>query len=911
MMTENCRKRHVIQVHVGPHSRLYEALSIEANEGTTAAEIVDCIREKLGASDRSQFELAEVIDDQHGELCKERRLQCNECPVRLQALWPMNATTDAVISLQPQFRFCLRRRHTQPMNWSFSCSNGTSQSEWLQEHFLKFLCQPKNKKYPDLCQLPDLSEQTLLNNLRARFYQEHIYTYVGSILIAVNPFKFLPIYNPKYVQLYQNRRLGELPPHIFAIADAAYQTLRNERRDQCIVISGESGSGKTESTNFLLHHLAALSARDSAAGRVEQIILAAGPILEAFGNAQTKHNDNSSRFGKFVQLQYRANGLVSGALVRKYLLEKSRITSPPQGEYNYHVFYYLLSGTTMSEKQRLCLLSPADYTFLQINSGDSTTKMSAIYNSRLVAESSHEFVRLKQSLELVGFDAAQQFQINELLSAILLLGNVQFARRTGRHQDEHVLIRNEEVVRQLAQLLHVQQEDLTAALTTKRTKPTKGETIVMKFRVQEALRTRDAMAQCLYEALFEWIVLRLNQALLPHDGDKGTTHTIHPIQSGNSIGVLDIFGFENLGCHNHFEQFCINYANEHLHQYFNEHVFKYEQEEYESEGIDWKHIPYMDNAACLRLIEGRPSGLLCLLEDQCSFPSGSGADLLRKFSEQHRKNQLFQTVPCNPTAFIIQHFAGPVQYQIEEFKHKNVDLMRPDVVQLLRRSRSCFVRQLVCGCPVSLFRWRKLRAFLFAYVRFASQTKSPSNYYYECNSKNGQFGSQVHQSPIVDSSGSCEILRSNDQAYCVKGHLVRATSSPSKLVHNQFSAYKKSEKDLLDKANAIIRYMNSKKLNRYKVQNSKFHSYFFFFQEKSIQSKRTIEPNSKKCRRIATIKTNGLGQWISNSCTTQKFVDSHTTIPTIAASIDENIGKSKSVLCALHQIKQQTKSLLL
>jgi myosin-9 len=809
------RKRQIIQVHVGSHSRLYEALSIEANEQTTANEIVDCIREKLGASDRSQFELAEVIGDERGELCKERRLQNDECPVRVQALWPTNSLsssssvnrtikTSSQCTDTPQFRFCLRRRHTQPMNWSFSCATG-SQSDWLQEHFLKFLCQPKDKKYPDLCQLPDLSEQTLLDNLRARFCQGHIYTYVGSILIAVNPFKFLPIYNPKYVQLYQNRRLGELPPHIFAIADAAYQTLRSERRDQCIVISGESGSGKTESTNFLLHHLTALSARDSAAGRVEQTILAAGPILEAFGNAKTKHNDNSSRFGKFVQLQYRANGLVSGALVRKYLLEKSRITSPPIGEHNYHVFYYLLAGTSALEKQQLHLLPQCEYTFLQSNSQSKSNVSSSFQSNLRNHDESHEFVRLKQSLELVGLDVKQRSRINELLSAVLLLGNVQFARRTGRHQDEHVQVRNLDVISQLAQLLQVQTAELTDALTSKRTKPTKGETIVMRFRVEEALRTRDAMAQCLYEALFEWIVLRLNRALLPIDPNCYA-------KNGNCIGVLDIFGFENLGLNNHFEQFCINYANEHLHQYFNEHVFKYEQEEYQSEGIDWQHIPYLDNSACLRLIEGRPYGLLCLLDDQCSFPSGSGADVLRKFSEQHRRNRLFKTIPCNPTAFVIQHFAGPVQYQIEEFKHKNVDLMRPDVVQLLRRSKSLFVRELVCGCPVALFRWRKLRAFLFAFTHFASQSKSKT---ISCNLKRNHkdrsqnvFKGNQTKPTQTDSQHETQVavsIRQNESAFCVKGHLVRATSSPSKLIHNQFNTYKRSEKELLEKANAIIR----------------------------------------------------------------------------------------------------------
>jgi len=188
----------------------------------------------------------------------------------------------------------------------------------LKDYFNRFLYQPRDKEYPDLCQLPDLNEQTLLDNLRARFLAGNIYTYVGSILIALNPFKFYPIYNPKYVKLYQNRRLGpDIPPHIFAIADAAYHCMLKEKKNQCIVISGESGSGKTESTNFLLHHLTALSQKGSHGSGVEQTILSAGPVLEAFGNAKTAHNNNSSRFGKFIQVNYKENGMVHGYVGRQ------------------------------------------------------------------------------------------------------------------------------------------------------------------------------------------------------------------------------------------------------------------------------------------------------------------------------------------------------------------------------------------------------------------------------------------------------------------------------------------------------------------------------------------------------------------------------------------------------------------
>ena len=349
----------VVQVFVGEWSPEYEALSIKATKQTSSAEIVECIIERLGLVDASvsnSYELAEVVGNSVGQECKERRLGPTECPVALMLLWPKN---DAQ---QEYYRFYLRKK--QP-DYLWSDSRFPMDPQLLKDYFNRFLYQPRDKEYPDLCQLPDLNEQTLLDNLRARFLAGNIYTYVGSILIALNPFKFYPIYNPKYVKLYQNRRLGpDIPPHIFAIADAAYHCMLKEKKNQCIVISGESGSGKTESTNFLLHHLTALSQKGSHGSGVEQTILSAGPVLEAFGNAKTAHNNNSSRFGKFIQVNYKENGMVHGAVVQKYLLEKSRIVSQGRNERNYHVFYYLLAGASEQEKQLLHLESCDRYNYL-------------------------------------------------------------------------------------------------------------------------------------------------------------------------------------------------------------------------------------------------------------------------------------------------------------------------------------------------------------------------------------------------------------------------------------------------------------------------------------------------------------------------------------------------------------------
>lgn len=590
-MTEN--NRYIVQVYVGALSALYEALSVEASKQTTSEEIVLCIVERLSLNQNhgNTYELAEVIGDAFGQECKERSLGPHESPVQLMMLWPKNRTD------QSSYRFYLREKANDTV-WR---DNFVMDPQLIKDYFHRFLYQPKDREYPDLCQLPDLNEQTLLDNLRARFVAGHIYTYVGSILIALNPFKFYPIYNPKYVKLYQNRRCGlNLPPHIFAVADNAYHCMLKDRKNQCIVISGESGSGKTESTNFLLHHLTALSQKGSHGSGVEQTILSAGPVLEAFGNAKTAHNNNSSRFGKFIQVNYKENGMVHGAVVQKYLLEKSRICSQGRNERNYHVFYYLLQGANEQEKEALYLKSPEQYYYL--NKSGCTT----LDNT----DESYEFSRLKQSMEMVGFTAEKQRRLFAVLSAVLLLGNVEFQpRKSAYHHDEAVGVKNPEVVLLISELLRVKQETLLQALTAKRARAS-GETLVINYRLPEAIASRDAMAKCLYGALFDWIVLQVNHALL----SKKDTLREH---QGNSIGVLDIFGFEDFGLNNSFEQLCINYANEHLQYYFNQHVFKYEQEEYQKEGIRWTNIDFMDNTGCLHLIEGKPNGLLCLLDDQC------------------------------------------------------------------------------------------------------------------------------------------------------------------------------------------------------------------------------------------------------------------------------------------------------
>ncbi|KAL3866507.1 hypothetical protein ACJMK2_043800 [Sinanodonta woodiana] len=699
---------YMVRVYTGPLSQDFEFTSIEAEKMTTAEQIVKAACKKLILQPSVDFELAEVFMSS-GHLCKERRLEGSENPVRVQLLWPkiINMEYDSVRGLVTGYRFYIRRKDLE---------NSKRTSSWLEyqdpnpvDNFLSnFLVPPtNNKEYPDLCNLPDLNEKTLLQNIKARFYNSNIYTYVGSILIAVNPFRFFPIYNPKYVTMYHNKRLGDLPPHIFAVADSAFHTMLRKKKNQCIVISGESGSGKTESTNLLLHHLTALSQKGLHGSGVEQTILGAGPVLEAFGNAKTVHNNNSSRFGKFIQVNYKENGMVHGAIVEKYLLEKSRIVSQAKNERNYHVFYYLLAGADDLERKKLHLGAPSDYYYL--NQSDCFTLEEV--------DEENEFSRLKQSMELVGFSVVTQKRIFGVLSAVLLLGNVQFRKRGDQTHDESVSIRNEEVIKKLSDVLKVKEKTLCEALTQK--KATAGdETVVMKYKMEDAVATRDAMAKCLYGALFDWIVFKVNQALLAkrHNSEH----------QGNSIGVLDIFGFEDFS-KNSFEQFCINYANEHLQYYFNQHIFKFEQEEYKKEGIQWKNIEFIDNTACLEIFSRRPNGLFSLLDEECNFPGASNDTLLSKFHHHHGKGNVYYEAPQRRESwFAILHYAGKVKYEIDDFREKNSDLMRPDIVGNLKSSSLAFVRELMGVDPVAVLRWAILKTLLkavFAFIKAGERYK--------------------------------------------------------------------------------------------------------------------------------------------------------------------------------------------
>uniref|UniRef100_A0A8C9NMW8 Myosin IXA n=1 Tax=Serinus canaria TaxID=9135 RepID=A0A8C9NMW8_SERCA len=687
---------------------------ITARKTSTAAEVIDSLINKLQLEKTKCYVLAEVKEF-GGE---EWILNPTDCPVQRMMLWPRMALENRISG--EDYRFLLREK-----NLDGSIHYGSLQS-WLRVTEERrrmvergFLPQPQQKDYDDLCGLPDLNEKTLLENLRNRFKQEKIYTYVGSILIVINPFKFLPIYNPKYVKMYDNHQLGKLEPHIYAVADVAYHAMLQRKKNQCIVISGESGSGKTQSTNFLIHHLTALSQKGFASG-VEQIILGAGPVLEAFGNAKTAHNNNSSRFGKFIQVNYQETGTVRGAYVEKYLLEKSRLVYQEHNERNYHVFYYLLAGASEEERSAFHLKQPEEYHYLNQMTKkplrqswddycyDSEPDCFSVEGEDL----KHDFERLQLAMEMVGFLPKTRRQIFSLLSAILHLGNIRYKKKTYR--DDSIDICNPEILPVVSELLEVKEEMLFEALVTRKT-VTVGEKLILPYKLAEAVTVRNSMAKSLYSALFDWIVFRINHALLNSKDMEESTKTL-------SIGVLDIFGFEDYE-NNSFEQFCINFANERLQHYFNQHIFKLEQEEYRAEGISWHNIDYIDNSSCINLISKKPTGLLHLLDEESNFPQATNQTLLDKFKRQHEGSSYIEFPAVMEPAFIIKHYAGKVKYGVKDFREKNTDHMRPDIVALLRSSRNAFICGMIGIDPVAVFRWAVLRAFFRAMVAFREAGK--------------------------------------------------------------------------------------------------------------------------------------------------------------------------------------------
>ncbi|XP_042574095.1 unconventional myosin-VIIb-like isoform X2 [Cyprinus carpio] len=516
----------------------------------------------------------------------------------------------------------------------------------------------------DMIRLGDLSEAGLLRNLLVRHKQGSIYTYVGSVLVAMNPYQMLPIYTAEQVDLYHRRKLGELPPHIFAIADSCYYNMRRKNRNQCCIISGESGAGKTESTKLILQFLAAVSGQHS---WVEQQIIQANPVLEAFGNAKTIRNDNSSRFGKYVEIFFNKEGAIEGAHMEQYLLEKSRVCHQAPQERNYHIFYCMLSGMPSDHKKTLSLGDASQFKYL--SEGNCLT-----CDGR---DDTEEFGRIRSALKILTFSDRDCWEIFKLLAAILHMGNIDFQSTIMNNMDSSDVMSSSHFS-VTAKLLEVDDAVLEKSLTH-RSFMTNREIVTKPLSSEKAIHTRDAFAKAIYGRLFVWMFTKINSAIHKPQTDK-------PTYTRKSIGLLDIFGFENFR-QNSFEQLCINYANEHLQQFFVRHIFKLEQDEYSKEGISWKHIAFNDNQKILDLLAVKPLNILALIDEESTFPKGTDATMLNKMNKEHNGNKLYMSSKSNHgMQFGVKHFAGTVYYDCEGFLEKNRDSLSMDIMELFKKS---------------------------------------------------------------------------------------------------------------------------------------------------------------------------------------------------------------------------------
>ncbi|XP_061734496.1 unconventional myosin-VIIa-like isoform X5 [Nerophis ophidion] len=530
----------------------------------------------------------------------------------------------------------------------------------------------------DMIRLGDLNEAGILRNLLIRYREKLIYTncggrtYTGSILVAINPYQLLPIYTADQIRLYTNKKIGEMPPHIFAIADNCYFNMQRNNRDQCCIISGESGAGKTESTKLILQFLAAISGQHS---WIEQQVLEANPILEAFGNAKTIRNDNSSRFGKYIDIHFNKRGAIEGAKIEQYLLEKSRVCRQAHDERNYHIFYCMLKGMTADEKKKLGLTKATDYTYL-------TMGKCTVCDGR---DDMKEYSNIRSAMKVLMFTDKENWEISKLLASILHMGNLRYEARTYDNLDACEVVRSPHLTT-AATLLEVDGKDLMNCVTS-RTLITRGETVSTPLSMEQALDVRDAFVKGIYGRLFVWIVEKINAAIYKHPSSQAKAIR-------RCIGLLDIFGFENFTV-NSFEQLCINFANENLQQFFVRHVFKLEQEEYNLENINWQHIEFTDNQDALDMIAIKPMNIISLIDEESRFPKGTDSTMLNKLNFQHKVNTNYIPPKNNyETQFGIQHFAGVVYYETRGFLEKNRDTLYGDIIQLVHSSKNKFIKQI-------------------------------------------------------------------------------------------------------------------------------------------------------------------------------------------------------------------------
>uniref|UniRef100_A0A480QL86 Myosin-9 n=1 Tax=Sus scrofa TaxID=9823 RepID=A0A480QL86_PIG len=537
---------------------------------------------------------------------------------------------------------------------------------------------PKFSKVEDMAELTCLNEASVLHNLRERYFSGLIYTYSGLFCVVVNPYKQLPIYSEKIIDMYKGKKRHEMPPHIYAIADTAYRSMLQDREDQSILCTGESGAGKTENTKKVIQYLAMVASSHkgkkdtSITGELEKQLLQANPILEAFGNAKTVKNDNSSRFGKFIRINFDVTGYIVGANIETYLLEKSRAIRQAREERTFHIFYYLIAGAKEKMKNDLLLEGFSNYTFLS----NGFVPIPA-------AQDDEMFQETVEAMAIMGFSEEEQLSILRVVSSVLQLGNIVFKKE--RNTDQASMPDNT-AAQKVCHLMGINVTDFTRSILTPRIKV--GRDVVQKAQTKEqADFAVEALAKATYERLFRWILTRVNKAL-----DK--THR----QGASFLGILDIAGFEIFEV-NSFEQLCINYTNEKLQQLFNHTMFILEQEEYQREGIEWNFIDFgLDLQPCIDLIEkpAGPPGILALLDEECWFPKATDKSFVEKVMQEQGTHPKFQKPKQlkDKADFCIIHYAGKVDYKADEWLMKNMDPLNDNIATLLHQSSDKFVSEL-------------------------------------------------------------------------------------------------------------------------------------------------------------------------------------------------------------------------
>ena len=639
----------------------------------------------------------------------------------------------------------------------------------------------EKKEVDDNCSLMYLNEATLLNNVRLRYQKDKIYTYVANILIAVNPYSEVAgLYSPDTISSYLGKSLGTRPPHVFAIADKAFRDMKVLKTSQSIIVSGESGAGKTESTKYILKYLCDNYGQSSnSSGSLEEKILQANPILEAFGNAKTTRNNNSSRFGKFIEIHFDGQCGVVGGYISHYLLERARVVSQSPAERNYHIFYQLCAGADANLAASLHLAPPDNFRYLR---GGCTQYFSSPRGSqgnlpqdRLSGEQKkagclkdpklddlNDFKNLDRDLANIGLTDSDRLSVYTSIATVLHLGNITFQDNPEDNTGGCMVSpESEGSLAITSKLLGLESEELRGALVS-RVMQSKGGSfgtvIMVPLKTKEASNARDALAKAIYTRLFDYIVMRINQSI-PFS------------ESRYYIGVLDIAGFEYFTV-NSFEQFCINYCNEKLQQFFNQRILKDEQELYVKEGLGVKNVSFVDNQDCIDLIETKQTGIFSLLDEESKLPKPNYQHFTGQIFHKNgshfrlalpRKSKLKEHREIgDDDGFLIRHFAGAVCYQTRHFIEKNNDALHASLEMLVQECRNPFIREVFGGGEHDSSQRQGKLNFISVGSKFNKQLgdlmeklRSTGTNFIRCIKPNVKMVQQLFEAPSVLSQLQC------------------------------------------------------------------------------------------------------------------------------------------------------------